>query len=273
MRTGVRRLARRTAYGKRFATAAIAIAAVAVLTATASSTASVTGATGLPGVSLWAQVGGALPATLDGAEPDVQPDKLKAFTLDASGLHGLLDAAPAPKAAAGLAAPSIATESNDATDDSPSGDGQIVSLPDPNGDFQRFELAPSQIMAPGLAALHPDIHTWGGRGIDDPTATIHADLSPLGFHASVRSSNGRLVHRPVLPPRRQRLRELLRPRPDRRTRTACSSSATPTRPSSRSTRATTTRPTRSLSTAAASPRTPRSRSRSPTPRACSPPAR
>ena len=133
MRTGVRRLARRTAWGKRFATAAIAIAAVAVLTATASSTASVTGATGLPGVSLWAQVGGSLPATLDGAEPDIQPDKLKAFTLDASGLQGLLDAAPAPKAAVGLAAPSIATEADDATDDSPSGDGQIVSLPDPNG--------------------------------------------------------------------------------------------------------------------------------------------
>ena len=42
-------------------------------------------------------------------------------------------------------------------------------------------------MAPELAALHPDIHTWAGHGIDDPTATIHADLSPLGFHASVRS--------------------------------------------------------------------------------------
>ena len=26
--------------------------------------------------------------------------------------------------------------------------------------------------------------------IDDPTATIHADLSPLGFHASVRSTSG-----------------------------------------------------------------------------------
>src|SRR5262249_33828531 len=34
------------------------------------------------------------------------------------------------------------------------------------------------------------IHTWAGQGIDDPTATIHADLSPLGFHASVRSVNG-----------------------------------------------------------------------------------
>ena len=45
-------------------------------------------------------------------------------------------------------------------------------------------------MAPGLAKKHPDISTYRGRGIDDRTATIHADLSHLGFHASIRSSKG-----------------------------------------------------------------------------------
>ena len=37
---------------------------------------------------------------------------------------------------------------------------------------------------------HPEIATYGGRGIDDAGATIAADLSPIGFHASVRSTNG-----------------------------------------------------------------------------------
>ena len=66
----------------------------------------------------------------------------------------------------------------------------VVSLPAPNGAFQRFAIAQSAIMSPGLAKRHPEIKTYRGVGLTDPTATIHADLSPLGFHASVRSSHG-----------------------------------------------------------------------------------
>src|SRR5580765_8009032 len=66
----------------------------------------------------------------------------------------------------------------------------VVSLPGPDGRFQRFALARSAIMSPGLARKHPGIRTYSGVGIDDPAATIAADLSPIGFHASIRSPNG-----------------------------------------------------------------------------------
>ncbi len=66
----------------------------------------------------------------------------------------------------------------------------ILSLPAPSGAFHRFALQQSSIMAPGLARRHPEIKTYKGRGLTDPTATIHADLSPLGFRASVRSAGG-----------------------------------------------------------------------------------
>ena len=117
------------------------------------------------------------------------------------------------------------------------------SLPDPKGGFQRFLLGKSNIMAPGLQAKHPDIATFSGRGIDDPNGDDPRRRSPLGFHASVRDAEGQLVHRPLLPPRPERLRLVLRPR--RAGRDAGkgrprSSSATRAAPSSRSTRATTT---------------------------------
>ena len=70
------------------------------------------------------------------------------------------------------------------------GSTAVVALPRPDGTFQRFALRPSAIMAPGLARRHPEIHTYAGRGIDDPSASIHADLSRIGFHASIRSAHG-----------------------------------------------------------------------------------
>ena len=127
------------------------------------------------GQGLWSAVSDKLPATHDGAKADVRPTKLDAFKLDKAGLQALL--------AVGAGGDGHGPESMQKT-------GVVVSLPDPKGGFQRFLLGKSDIMAPGLAAKHPEIATFSGRGIDDPKATIHADVSPLGFHASVRTPTG-----------------------------------------------------------------------------------
>ena len=110
--------------------------------------------------------------TKNGHKADVKADRFLPLSLDRAALGTVLGEAPLEHTSAARQAP------------------LVLSLPAPSGEFQRFALSRSEIMAPGLAAQHPEITTYAGRGIDDPAATIHADLSPLGFHASVRSPQG-----------------------------------------------------------------------------------
>jgi hypothetical protein len=119
------------------------------------------------GQDVWHKLGKVSPAQT-GLQAQIRPNRFRAFTLDRASMRTRLAAAAAA-----------------------STNGQLVlSLPAPNGSFQRFVLSKSDIMAPGLAAKHPEITTYYGRGLDDAAATIAADLSPIGFHASVRSPQG-----------------------------------------------------------------------------------
>ncbi len=124
------------------------------------------------GQDAWQRVKGKPAKTHDGRPAALKLDKLATWTLNKGQLARLLRSAP--------------RESSKAAQDRP----LVVDLPTPTGGFQRFELASSPVMEAGLAARHPDIETFRGRGVDDPTATIRADITPLGFHASVRSATG-----------------------------------------------------------------------------------
>src|ERR671919_297176 len=124
------------------------------------------------GRHLWDRVPGEPPARHDGAKAVVRPDEFRAFSLERRGMARALEEAPAEGTR-------VATEER-----------LVAALPAPDGGFERFVLEESPVMEPELASRHPEIATYRGRGIDDPAATIRADLTPLGFHASVRSPHG-----------------------------------------------------------------------------------
>jgi hypothetical protein len=130
------------------------------------------------GKGLWQAVAGKPPAVQGGKRANIRPERFAAFRLDRGGMASLLATAPRDRGRNGRSAAAS------------SGEGLIVSLPAPAGGFARFEVWEAPIMEPGLAAKHPDITTYKGRGLDDPAATIRFDLTPLGFHASVRSPGG-----------------------------------------------------------------------------------
>jgi len=74
-----------------------------------------------------------------------------------------------------------------------------IELPLPDGRFENFRIVESSIMAPGLAARFPQIQSWLGQGIDDPTATVRLDRSHKGFHAQIISWRGTVLIDPLTP--------------------------------------------------------------------------
>lgn len=72
--------------------------------------------------------------------------------------------------------------------------GLVLSLPMPDGTFQRFLVEHSPIVEAGLAAKYPELNeTYRGQGIDDPTATVRLDFLPMGFHAMVLTAKGSVL--------------------------------------------------------------------------------
>ncbi|MBX3283295.1 MAG: carboxypeptidase regulatory-like domain-containing protein [Acidobacteria bacterium] len=106
------------------------------------------------------------------AERWVIPTHYNTYSLDLSGMKDVLTTAPMEFTRQAGSQPTV------------------ISLPMPNGKFEAFSIEESPVMEPGLAARFPDLKTYRGQGIDDPTATLRFDVVPTGFHAIILRAAG-----------------------------------------------------------------------------------
>ncbi len=70
----------------------------------------------------------------------------------------------------------------------------ILTLPMPDGTVGRFRITESPVMESELQTKYPEIRTYSGQGVDDPSARLKCDLTPWGFHAMVSSARHSTVY-------------------------------------------------------------------------------
>ena len=65
----------------------------------------------------------------------------------------------------------------------------ILTFPNAEGVMERFRIFEASTMHPDLQARYPDIRSYAGQGIDDPSAVIRFSMSPQGFQSMRLSAN------------------------------------------------------------------------------------
>lgn len=72
-----------------------------------------------------------------------------------------------------------------------SGESQvIISFPNPDGQLEKFRIYEASVMHPELAANHPEIQSYIGKGIDNPTSIIRFSTTIFGLHTITFTTKG-----------------------------------------------------------------------------------
>lgn len=67
----------------------------------------------------------------------------------------------------------------------------IISFPNSDGELSRFKVFEASIMEPELQVQFPDMRSYAGQGIDNPTEIVRFSITSKGFHAMfLGTSNG-----------------------------------------------------------------------------------
>lgn len=64
----------------------------------------------------------------------------------------------------------------------------VIKMPIADGSIQQFKVQEASVFSDRLAAKYPEIKSYKGKGIDDPSAYVRFGYSHKGFHAIIFSS-------------------------------------------------------------------------------------
>lgn len=98
-----------------------------------------------------------------------EPTKGKHFELDLEGLKAILATAPNR---------SQATKSN-----------VIINFPNANGNLEAFRVMEASIMHPDLQASYPQLRSYVGTSLENPSKTIRFSVTPKGLHTMTLSGD------------------------------------------------------------------------------------
>ena len=65
----------------------------------------------------------------------------------------------------------------------------VITIPNAKGEFEKFSIHENSNFEPELQAKFPDIRSYSGVGISDPTAVLNFSMSSLGIQTMI-SRNG-----------------------------------------------------------------------------------
>jgi subtilisin-like proprotein convertase family protein len=66
----------------------------------------------------------------------------------------------------------------------------IVAFPNASGKLENYRVYEASVLSPVLAAKHPSVKSYVGRGIDNPAATVRFSVTMYGLHAMILSPEG-----------------------------------------------------------------------------------
>ncbi|MBL4724647.1 MAG: proprotein convertase P-domain-containing protein [Lutibacter sp.] len=70
----------------------------------------------------------------------------------------------------------------------------ILSFPNESGKLEKFQVFEASIMEEELQRKHPNIRSFIGKGIDNPSSVVRFSLSSLGLHAMVSQNSKNTVY-------------------------------------------------------------------------------